>query len=76
MARQLYVKGTTNQIVGTLEALNGVAFARTLDENGNPDYSGHTEVWWEEQKTVYDEWGQRLWVDEDGRTYPQDMIEE
>ncbi len=39
---------------GTVETLNGCAVL-SPGENGTFEYSGFTEIWWDEQRTEYDE---------------------
>jgi hypothetical protein len=38
--------------IGTIERLSGRAEFTAVAENGTTEYSGETEVWWEEQKTA------------------------
>lgn len=52
-------------IQGTLETLNGVALVVGKDEAGELVYSGQTDIWYDEQKTVEIN-QQRVFIDEDG----------
>lgn len=42
---------------GTVESLSGVAEFNDADEEGNVEYSGNTEVFWDGQMTETDEEG-------------------
>ncbi len=39
--------------IGTVERLSGRAEFTPVADDGTTEYSGWTEIWWEEQKTVY-----------------------
>jgi hypothetical protein len=44
------------------------------EADGYPLYTGETEVWWEEQETVY-RGGHRVWVDYDGNEWRESQVE-
>ena len=44
------------------------------EADGDPLYSGETEVWWDELKTIYRE-GERVWVDPDGNEFRESLVE-
>lgn len=66
-----------SEIIGTLETIIGYAAFQEpkLDENGKIDfeYSGETEINWNEQKTVERDGG-RVFVDEDGREFNESQL--
>lgn len=37
---------------GTIERMTGLAELNIDEATGEAEYDGHTEVWWDEQKTV------------------------
>jgi hypothetical protein len=39
---------------GTIDRLQGCAELNEPDENGEFEYSGSTEVWWDEQRSIID----------------------
>ena len=39
--------------VGTVERLMGRAEFTTVADDGTTEYSGWTEIWWDEQRTVH-----------------------
>ena len=39
--------------IGTVERLSGRAEFTPVQEDGTTEYSGWTEIWWDEQKTVH-----------------------
>lgn len=66
---------------GVLESLAGMAMLN-VSENGDAEYDGETDVWWDEQRTVYDadgratlwcrnrhEWQSRI-METDGKANP------
>jgi hypothetical protein len=65
------------EIRGTLETVCGVAegqeFTRAADGSIEFVYSGSTDIWWDEQKTVTRQ-GQRVFIDEDGAEWPESKI--
>jgi hypothetical protein len=63
-----------SEIKGTLETLSGCALAYEFDETGEPNYQGETEIWWDEQKTVTNDKGQMLYLDEDGNEWTWDQL--
>ncbi len=38
---------------GTVERLSGRAEFLPVNEDGTTEYSGWTEIWWDEQKTIH-----------------------
>jgi hypothetical protein len=72
----LYVKGTDLVIQGTLERLDGIALVSGLDEDGSPIYAGETRIDWDSQEGIIDAHDRLVWVDENGDTWPLEMIEE
>jgi hypothetical protein len=69
-----HLKGRNTHLRGTLETVKGVALVEARDTDGNPLYSGKSEIWWDELKTVYRN-GERLWVDYDGSEFHESLIE-
>lgn len=68
-----YVSPNGDEIVGTLETLQGKALVLGLADDGEPEYLGETEVFWDEQKTVYrDE--KRIYVDVEGYEWTFDQL--
>lgn len=68
--RKIYKTPTGKDVLGTLERLWGVALASGPDENNDPKHEGTTDVWWNDQETVYAENGdthleERVWIGED-----------
>lgn len=69
-----------SRIVGTYEVINGCAEiiedSYYKDEHGVIDFewSGHTEVYWDDQKTV-EENGQRIFIDECGDAWLEGELE-
>jgi len=70
---------TGKMIVGTLERLSGraniVEGSFTRNENGaiTFEYEGYTEVFWEEQKTVYRN-GRPIFLDEEGFQWEETQL--
>ena len=73
------------KITGTLEKMKGRARItfRPQDEADPGDeregrlcfsWDGQTEVFWDEQKTVANEKGQRIFLDEEGNQWTEDDI--
>lgn len=67
-------------IEGTLESVPGTAqidpdsFTRNEDGSLDFEYGGYTEIWWDDQETIYDKNGQALFVDEHGDTWPANEV--
>jgi hypothetical protein len=76
----VYIKGTNIELQGTLESLSGVALVSGLVDAGDLIYAGETEVWWDEQKTVYrtrpDGDEAMVWIDTDGNEHVGIEVEE
>lgn len=65
------------KIVGTLETMSGVACFDEAKIQGDEivfEYNGDTRVDWNEQKTVRDKAGHRIFVDEAGFRWSEDEI--
>lgn len=71
---KIYKTPTGKTMQGVLQVLSGVALAHGPGEDGEPEYEGETDVWWDEQKDVENEAGQTIWVDEDGDEWPEDQL--
>lgn len=71
--KQLYVKDSEVRIDGTVEVLSGLAIASSWEADANgvpvPEYSGTTEVWWNDQRTKRDDGGNMMVQGDDGETY-------
>ena len=52
-------------IIGTKETVPGTALAQEYEPNGEPIYDGQTDMWWDDQKTVWSQ-GSRVYIDEGG----------
>lgn len=53
-----------DEIKGTLEVLPGCARADSIDDEGEPEYEGDTEVFWNDQRPDVDPGSkERLWLD-------------
>jgi len=57
---------------GTLESISGRADLN-VEEDGSADYSGHTEVFWDEQKTVMDDDGRVTLACPDGHEWQSSL---
>lgn len=69
-----YLSPTGNPIIGTLERLAGVANLTGIDPvTQEPEYSGGTTVWWDEQKTVERD-GKTVFVDQEGGEWTFDQL--
>lgn len=55
MPRQARQKSTGAQIIGTYERVDGYAELDGFDEQGEPNYTGSTEIWWDNQETIRDD---------------------
>ncbi len=73
--KKLRRKDNKLPIVGTKEVLYGVALIQGVDEHGVPVYSGSTDVWWDEQRTLQEDGGD-IFVDEDGHEVLHHQVEE
>jgi hypothetical protein len=60
-------------IKGTLETLSGVALINGIDESGEPEHCGETEIYWDEQKTVERD-GKPVYVDTEGSEWTFDQL--
>lgn len=64
-------------IQGTIERLSGVAIVNGAERNEDGtlelDYSGDTDIWWDEQKTARHN-DERMFVDEDGTTWLESQV--
>ncbi|MCW5591034.1 MAG: hypothetical protein KIS74_02945 [Burkholderiales bacterium] len=72
-----FVTPTGRRLRGTLESLTGTAevsdVVRKDDGTIEIEWSGYTQVWWDGQETATEN-GQRLWVDSEGETWPEDKL--
>lgn len=73
-AMKPHLKGRSGHLRGTLETVTGVALVEGREADGDPLYSGETEVWWDELKTIYRR-GERVWVDSDGNEFRESLVE-
>ena len=69
-----HLKGRNTHLRGTLETVTGVALVEGREADGYPLYTGETDVWWDEQKTVV-RGGERVWVDSDGNECRESLVE-
>lgn len=64
------------RITGTLEALKArgdvYGFSRSADGTLTPRYTGATEIFWDEQRTVLGRHGNVVVLDADGNEWPID----
>lgn len=72
----VYIKGTTTELIGTLEAMTGTALVNGIDADGQPEYEGTTQVDWNGQRSVLAADGSMTWVDENGGTNSGIEVEE
>jgi hypothetical protein len=63
---QLTHRETGRPIIGTSERILGIAIANSFTQDGEPDYSGSTDVDWNTQETITRE-GKTLYMTDDGR---------
>lgn len=67
------------EITGTLEVLHGQAEIERVsrNEDGTIDiqYSGGTTIFWDDQKTVTNDAGSPIYLDEDGTEYSEAELE-
>jgi len=61
------------EIIGTLETLTARAEIVGINDNGEPEYSGHTEVFWDEQRTVTKD-EKYVFLDYDGNEWTFDQL--
>lgn len=54
---------------GTIETVSGLALLTLPDENGVCDYEGETKIWWDEQRTIYDDKGRAKLVCHQGHEW-------
>jgi hypothetical protein len=61
-------------IVGTLERIvgrsNTLGFTRAADGSLEPEYTGYTEVFWNDQETAHTRTGEIIVLDSDGNEWP------
>lgn len=69
-----YLSPTGSPITGTLERLSGRAEISSIDEaTGTPEYSGGTDIFWDEQRTVERD-GKIIYLDEAGDQWTFDQL--
>lgn len=66
--KQLYTKDG-RCIVGTLETIKATAILVGVSEQGDPIYSGNTEVDWDSRESVNAPHGGYVWLCEDGKEH-------
>lgn len=60
---------------GTVERLSAVGLAFGPNENGDPDYTGQTEIFWESEATVRDDTtDERMWLCEEGSEWRESEL--
>lgn len=69
-----HLKSRNTHLRGTLETVRGVALVEGREADGYPVYTGETDIWWDELKTVYRS-GERVWVANDGNEFPDSLVE-
>jgi len=74
MAMSLYTP-TGTKIVGTLERITAVAMIEDVRSVFDFDYNGITQVDWDSQKTLIDSAGRKIFVDEDGLEWSENLLE-
>lgn len=70
-----YVSPTGAKIVGTQEILYATAKIHSISTDGEPDYTGYTEVDYDSQTTLT-RGGKILFIDDDGETWTFDELEQ
>lgn len=69
-----YLSPKGSPIIGTLEKLLGRAEISNIDPaTGTPEYSGSTEVFWDDQETVYRD-DKIVYLDEAGEEWTFDQL--
>ncbi|WP_457154731.1 hypothetical protein [Mesorhizobium sp. P5_C1] len=68
-----YLSPTGSPITGTLERLSGRANISSIDENGQPEHSGGTDVFWDDMMTVTRD-GKIVYLDEAGEEWTFDQL--
>lgn len=65
------LKGTFDMVPGCATTISVIRYP---DGSYVAEYDGNgTEMWWDDQHTVI-EMGQPIWIDEDGKHWPQDQL--
>ena len=73
MTRYQYVTPTGKKIIGNCAVILARAGIDYFDENGEPEYSGDTEVFWDTQATDETEDAKEKYVDETGEEWTLDQ---
>ena len=73
MARE-YVSPSGSLILGTLERLTGRSEISGIKDDGEPVYSGGTEIFYDDQVTATDSEGKMIFLDEDGAEWTFDQL--
>lgn len=68
-----YVSPTGAEILGTLERLTGRAEISGIEDNGEPVYSGETEIFYDDQVTETKD-GKMIFLDENGAEWTFDQL--
>ena len=73
-----YRTPTGKELQGVLTSFTGVSVAFGPDSDGQPEWQGETDVWWEESHDVERDDGtgqmRRVWVDEDGEEWLESQL--
>lgn len=72
--RYAYFAPNGARIIGSSDTVLCRAEIRCFDENGDPEYDGYTEVWWDSQETKT-RGGKPLYEDENGEEWTLDQCE-
>lgn len=73
--KQYRVKETGAQIVGVLQILTATAMISHINDDGEVEWSGETDVHWNGQRDAEDDNDQRIFMDDDGNEYSLDDLE-
>ena len=70
-----YTSPTGDEIIGTLEILQGIANILAISEDGSDiEYAGDTDVDWDSQETKTVDGGKTVFVDESGEYWTFDKL--
>lgn len=61
-------------ITGTKDRLIAIAAVSGFDDDGEPIYTGDTNVDWNSQRQMTDQQGRRIYVDSDGNEWAKDEL--
>jgi len=71
MARYTTPDGT--EIIGTLERVTARCEIHDIDDEGNPEYAGGTEIFWDAMEVVERD-GKMIFLDETGEEWTFDQL--